>query len=148
MTVTTLLEVAEYIETKIKSLQTKYSIDNVYYGDQQLMRGATCVCIEPGTKVMQGYSGMMKLVEPEYTVMLYVYSLNINTPEYNRKKADKLAEDLERELNADAQFGGLVTDSYVERIESGYATVNNALARVSRITHKSNGRGRIGDPVV
>lgn len=145
---TTLLQVSEALEAKVTGLKTKYHIDNVYYGDQINMVGATCVCIAPNTKVMNNYSGMMKLVEPEYTVIIYVYALNIQDPKFNQKKADQLAELLEQEINADSRLGGLVVDSHVERIESGYATVNGKLARVSRITHISTGRERLGDPVV
>lgn len=145
---TTLVDVAEYLETKFNGLKSKYSIDTVYYGDQNKMVGSRCVCIDPNLKRITDYSAGMKLAIPQFIVIIYVYSLNITDPGFNRKEADRLAEKLEAEVNFDSNLGGLVMDGYVSLIESGYATVNASLARVTKMTYEANNRERIGGPVV
>ena len=144
MQMPTLVQVSEYLETMMNSLKTTYSIDNVYYGDQTKLAGARCVCIEPNTKINAEYRGSQRLVMPEYSVFILVYQLNFADTQFNRKESDTVAEALESEIHKDQYLGGLVIDSYVTSVESGYKIVDRSLARVTRLTVKATGRGILG----
>lgn len=144
MTLATLVQVADYLETLMNTVKTTYGINNVYYGDQNKLAGARCVCIEPDTKTNSDYKGAFRMVTPEYSVFVIVYELRILDPQFNRKEADAVAESLEAEIHKDASMGGLVVDSHVALVESGYRIIDTTLARVTRLNVRATGRGILG----
>ena len=94
--------------------KTNLGLEDIWYGDQNKTPTTPCVAVESGTKARE-MNGAPRRVLVGFVVYLLLYLEKIQDLQLNRKESEKLAEDIEGVLHADATFGGLVIHSHVER---------------------------------
>jgi hypothetical protein len=100
------------------------------------------VCVEPDHKTNQ-LKGAPRRIRIDIRNFLLVYFAYVGSPQDNRHAADELAESIETLLHKDATLGGLVIDSMVDDVESGYVTKSGSLVRGSRITFSAQSQGML-----
>jgi hypothetical protein len=105
----------------------------VLYGDDDRSPVTPCAVIETGSK-HRDLEGIPRRVLNTMTVYIMLYLERIQDAQLNRKQAETLAEDVETQLHADAQLGGLVIHSFVTDVEYGYATRNGINVSAARMT--------------
>jgi hypothetical protein len=131
-----LVTVSDAIVAKLEEHLEELGLNDVFFGDQDLIPRSPAVCVEPGDKV-RDLQGATRRTENVFTIYLLVYHSEVRSPQSNRRDADSLAEAIETLLHGDATLGGLVRHCYVIKIESGYSRKSNALMRSSRITFEA-----------
>lgn len=114
-------------------LPIETDVVNVFYGDQDTIQYVPAICIEPDNK-HRDYNGVPRRTQVDFRVGILVYVGQTTDPQGNRKAADQLAEALETLIHANPQFGGLVIDSLVTDIDSGYQKKGNTVLRAARLT--------------
>jgi len=115
-------------------LSTAVDVVNVFYGDQDTIQFVPAVCIEPDNKHRE-YNGIKRRTQNDFRIGILIYAGKITDPQSNRKDADLLAEAVETLIHANPQFGGLVIDSLVTDIDSGYQRKgDNTVLRTARLT--------------
>ena len=107
--------------------------DDVYYGDQNNIPRCPSVCIDPGEKRRES-NGAPRRVMTTMTNYIIVYHNQVASMQEVREDSDKLGEKVEALIHADATLGGIVIDSMVTGIESGYLQRDRSLFRASRLT--------------
>lgn len=130
---TTLVQIADAVKDLLEVNKETLGLHSVFYGDQERIPGSMVACVEPDTKKTE-HKGMMRQVTREFTVYVILYAASIQSPQINRRDADLMAENIETLLNQDITFGGLLLDSKVTEVASGYSTKEGNLIRSNRIT--------------
>jgi hypothetical protein len=133
---TTLVEVAKYIEgTILKEHQEELGLNDVLYGDQA-PAGSRIACVETGTKQNEiDGASMPRRVMRTYTVYILIYHNDVKFPSQNREDNDKQAEAVENLIHADKKLGGLINQTcLVTSVEAGYAARGSTIFQTSRLT--------------
>lgn len=125
--------VSKYLEDLLEGKKEEIGLHSVFYGDQDRIPHTPTACIEPGEKRRQ-LNGAPRRTEVTITVYVLVYHNPVTSTQTIREENDKVAEAIETEIHKDAYMDGLVVDSMVTMIESGYQMRSNTLFRSSRLT--------------
>lgn len=127
--------VTEKVFEIIDIAKTDLGIEDVYYGDQELLPRMPSVTVESGTysRELAGMGGK-GMTENMLNVFVMVYYGKVQDVQSNSREADALAEKLMDVLHTDVTLDGLVIHGHVATIEPGYATRRGVLMRSARIT--------------
>lgn len=132
---TTHVEIAKAVQSKIEGMQEDFGIADVFYGDQPFPRTPT-VCVETGPKTSE-LNAAPRRAERSHTVYVLLYHNDLSTPATNREENDALAESLETLLNSDRTLGGLAVHCMVTSLEPGYAVRDSTIYQATRITFEA-----------
>lgn len=139
MTITgSLVTVADALTAKLVANKESLGIEDVFYGDQNLIPRSPAVCVETGNKA-RALAGATRRTDNIFVVYILVYHSEIRSPQSNRRAADALAESIETLIHQDPTLGGLVTHGYVTSVEPGYVDRPNTM-RACRITYEGQSR--------
>lgn len=127
--------VIEYIFDKLKENQVSLQLQDVYYGDQNMIPRTPAACVDPGnfTKELSGIGGKGR-TDNSTTVYIMVYIARVSDMQAARKEINELSEKIMDVLHEDVTLGGLVVHGLVTSIEPGYATRGQVTMRAARIT--------------
>jgi hypothetical protein len=127
------VDMAKYLETLIRNNAINLGIADVYYGDQNQIPRTPSVAIEPGGKIRE-LNGAPRRTRVTLTNYVIVYHNPMKPMAVIRQEDDERAEAIEALIHANAQLSGLVIDSMVTSIESGYLMRERTMFRSSRLT--------------
>jgi hypothetical protein len=130
---TGIVEMGTYLQNLIESNKASLGVQDVYYGDQANIPRTPTVCMEPGEKT-RSPNGVPRRTLVTITNYLIVYHSEVASMQTVRLEDDQLAEAIETLVHTDATMGGLVIDSLVASVESGYLQRARAMFRASRLT--------------
>lgn len=108
-------------------------VADIYYGDQNNIPRCPTVCVDPGDKKRE-LNGAPRRVMTTMTNYIIVYHNQVSSMQEVREDSDILGETIEALIHADATLEGIVIDSMVTAVESGYLQRDRALFRASRLT--------------
>jgi len=132
---TGIVDMAKYLENLLKDADNmaNLGLKKVYYGDRQKIPFSPIACIETGEKdrELNGHPRRTLVTIRNYVI---IYHGNVRSASDNLQESDERAENVEILIHTDAQMGGLVIDSLVTNVESGYQLRDNTLFRASRLT--------------
>lgn len=114
----------------------------IFYGDQNRIPTTPALCVEPDDETSV-YKGAPRMMLVTFRLYLLVYHSAITSPQENRRNSDTLAKDVKAVANADPTLGGLLIDSYVSNVASGYVVKDRTLMRASRITFEGRSQARL-----
>jgi hypothetical protein len=129
-------ELADYVVTLLTTNKTVLGLQDVYYGDQDLLPRSPAVCVEPNSK-KQELNGAPRRVRIELSVYVIIYVGAIATNQANRHASDELSEAVEAVLHADSQCGDRVIHSMVTENASGWSTKGGTPIRASRLNFEA-----------
>lgn len=133
-----LVETADYLKALVESNPvvpglTDFSIEDVFYGDQENLARNITVCVDPGEKVVsQLYGSRRAIYDARHYIMAYAKTLAGS--EQNRRICDLVAEHLETLVNANPKLGGTVIQSHVAEVRPGYVQRGDSIVRSTRLT--------------
>lgn len=109
-------------------------LEDVWFGDQELIPRFPALAIEPGvlTKSLYG-GGLNGKTENKFTVYGILYLQRVSDVQETKKEVTKQAEDIMDLWTSDSTLGGLLTFSFVSAIEPGYSMRKQSLLRAARI---------------
>ena len=127
-----LLVVADYV---LDLLQNDGTLDlqDVWYGDQELIPRVPCVTIEP-TSVESNLAGIPFMLENQLSISIMVYYGGIRDTQISKRDAIAYAQNVISALHADKTMGGNVIHSFCTGVEHGVAAKNSTLIFASRLT--------------
>lgn len=130
-----------YIHGLVEDEKASLSLEDVWYGDQQLIPRTPAVTIEPGrVDTTLNNTGMQATHEFEVELLVYHSELlEVNT---TRLECIQLGESIRDLLNSDKQMDGHVVHGHVSRFEPGYAT-RQVLLQAVRLTWNGMSKTRI-----
>lgn len=140
---TTLVQFAEYTQSVVIDYFMRRDDLNkdswiVLYGDQDKLPRMITACVEPNvksTELRNAFRGVRRTLE--VFVLVYFGSLN-QSGQINRLDADKIAEEIEAELNKNPQGDGSLVHCMVSEIASGYSSKDGTIVKSSRITFQGD----------
>lgn len=117
-----------------------FDIQDVYYGDQDLIPRVPCVAVEPGA-TRRTLEGVPFRTLNEFEIGCLVYHSGVDGVQNIVRDCDLLAEAIAEVLNKDSlpviaggtNFNGYVVHGHVVSIEHGYAIRNKRLLRANRV---------------
>lgn len=127
------VDMADYLKTLIETNRTSLGLADVYYGDQNNIPRTPSACVDPGGKD-RGLNGAPRRTLVTLTNYVLIYHNKMTSTEIIRREDDQRAEAIEKLIHQDSQMGGLVIDSMVTGIESGYLMRERTMFRASRLT--------------
>jgi hypothetical protein len=148
-------KVALYIENLVKKYQTALGLQDVFYGDMDLIPRTPAACIETGPLVRQ-LTGAMARVDNSFTIYIMVYHGKVQDVQLNKLQCDQFAVAIQNKLHTDLRLddpsvdatvtrgNGLVYYGMVTGIEPGYTIRSKSLMRTSRITWEGNSKTNLG----
>jgi len=139
-----IVDLALDVKRRLDEAKATIGLADVYYGDQTKIPRVPAACVEPIVKRRE-HQGVPRQTLVDFQVGILVYLAEANSVQTTREDVDRVAEAIETELHKDSQMGGLVIDSLVSTLESGYAFRGNTLYRTSRIVF--TGRSKVGLPL-
>lgn len=124
--------VGEFIQDLLQET-TSLGLQDVFYGDQELIPRTPAVAVETGifTRQLDGIPYRTKNV---FRIYLLVYFAKVQDVQVTRLQCDQKAEQIMRTLHQNKTMGGLVISGHVTAIEPGYTYRGRALMRSARIT--------------
>lgn len=130
-----LVDMGNYLITLMQANVATFNctVDDIYYGDQSSFPRTPSFCMDPGTKQRE-LNGAPRRTLVTLTNYVIIYHNPVTSMQTVREQDDQMAEALEALIHADAQMGGLVIDSLVTSIESGYLMRGKSMYRASRLT--------------
>ena len=124
---------------------TTPKIEDVWYGDQNLLPHTPAICVETGNLARQ-FAGVPYRVENNFEVYIMVYHGEITDKQINRDICEKLAVQIQDLMHSDIRCdnplydpavstaAGLVIYGMVSAIEPGYTVRQRSLMYTTRIT--------------
>lgn len=139
-----LVTFAQYVETLMRTNAVSLNVMNeaIFYGEQDTVPYTPTICVDADNKRNE-YAAAQRLTDVHFTVHVIIYHSKFTSASDNALGSDMMAEEVERLLHADPTCGGLVLDSHVTVIESGYAQRENTIYRTSRLTFVGRSRTRL-----
>lgn len=118
-------------------------LQEVFYGDHELVGKMPALCVEPGNKVRSLASAPSYRTDNTFTVLFLLYHSKLVSKETTKKQCIEMAEALEAVINADKTFGGLVLQGNVTAVEPGYVRRASELVYTTRLTWTGISKTRI-----
>lgn len=134
---------AAYIYDLIVANKYDLGIEDVLYGNNNMVPRNMTVVVTPGRKVrfLQGVSAPGGRVKNELTVLIDVITSDVLSGEKDARLAtDQLAEAVEKLLHADTTMGGLLIHGFVHTWDPGETFINNSMYRMVRMTYTGESR--------
>lgn len=135
--------VTQYIVDLINTNKVALGVQDVWYGDQELIPRSPAVAVEPGTKT-RTLTGMPRMATNNFTVFILVYVAKLQDIQLTRKTSNQLAEAIEDLIHGDSNLGGLVVHGFCTSQESGYAVRGSLLMRAVRISYEAMSKLQLG----
>ena len=141
---TSLVTFSEYIIGLLKANALTLGVKPVaiFYGDQDTVPYSPTICVDPEQKTTE-YAAAMRNIDVTFTTHVIIYHSQFTSAADNAVNADRLAESIETLFHTDPTCGGIVLDSHVSQIESGYAQRENTIYRASRLTCVGRSKARL-----
>ena len=134
MTLTdSLVAIVDYQIDLLKSNAGLLGLNEVYYGDQNLIATVPAVCVE-GQRKTRDMSGTSFRSENLLRTTLLVYYSQMQDVNATQRDVEILAEQIEEVLHTDQTMGGLVVHGRVIELEPGYAVRERVYLRACRMT--------------
>jgi hypothetical protein len=136
-----IVDIADYCLAQLSDSDwmTANSVQQVLYGDQNKIGLTPLICVEPSEKARE-LVGVPRRTQVDMDVHVLVYYGKIQDVQLNRREGDLLPEAVEARLHEDPTCGGLVTNSMVSRLVSGFANKSGTLIRTTRLTFSVQSR--------
>jgi hypothetical protein len=131
--------VSERIKDLIEAQKVPLTVDDVFYGDQEIVPHARTVCVEPVT-VNRSIVGAPDMVQNTFTVAVLVYVYKVQELQATRAEADALSGDIEDLLHTTLQLqtaspgSDIIIHGFVMENLSGYTVKQSRLYRSCRLT--------------
>jgi len=125
--------ISQYIKDLLAN-NTTLGLQDVWYGDQQLVPRVPAAAVEPGT-LRRSLGGVSPggVTENYIAVYVMVYHAGIKDTQTTKKECDEHAEKIITALHADLTMGGLVIHGFCTEVDPGYATRGGELFFATRI---------------
>lgn len=127
------VDMGNYLVQLMKDNQVDLTLADVFYGDQSNIPRTPTACMDPGGKNRE-LNGAPRRSLVTITNYIIVYHNKMQGTEKIRLEDDQRAEAIEALIHTDSTMGGLVIDSMVTGIESGYLMRERTMFRASRLT--------------
>lgn len=133
--------VAQRIKSLIVANQVPLLIDDIWYGDQEMLPAGRTVCVEP-VNVTRPMKGVPDMVQNDFSVVVLVYVERIGEVQALRSECNLLAEAIEDLLHtrldlsdaAGTPGSDIVIHGWVTENLSGYTPKQGRLVRSSRLS--------------
>lgn len=125
--------------------RNELGLEEVYYGDQNLIGNTPSVAVEPGpfSRTLEGGGvGGKGRTENITTVFFLIYIARLDGKQDLRRELDVLSESIVDKLHEDMTAGGSVIHGYVTAIDPGYAK-RGSLMLASRLTWRGINKSQI-----
>lgn len=142
---------AQYIIDLLEANKTGFDlpIEQVFYGMHNMLPKSPCVVVMSGIGdfTLQGVAAPGGRKKNELNILVDVLGADVLTGEATGRLAiDKLAEDVQRFLEASPNMGGLIIHGYVHRRDPGQMFINNSSWRQVRLTFVGESRTYLSPP--
>jgi hypothetical protein len=138
----TLTDSADVIATYIFNMlnasanKTALAVQDVWYGDQELLPRTPAVCVNPGTKKRQ-FSGATFRTQNDIETYVLVYFGKIQDVQANLHGATQLADSIETLVHSDLKLGGNVIAVLCTQNEPGMINKAGVWMMGARLTFQS-----------
>ena len=139
--------VATYIKNLINTNKAALNVDNVLYGDHNLIPGGITVTVMSGMKnrVLQRVAFPGAGTRNRMIVLVTVYCNETGDEQTLSLKTDQIAEAVEHLLHQDTTLGGNVIHGFVETWDPGYRFKTGSMFRATQMTHISQTKTNLTD---
>jgi len=134
--------VSQAVLDKILTNQYTLGLEDVFWGDQNLIPKFPAVCVEPGelTRTIDG----TRRAQNDFEVFLMVYVSKIGDVQVTSKKVLEVAEAISDVLESDVQMNNTVIWGHVSNVTPGIVQKGNTLLRAARLRWVAMTRNTIG----
>lgn len=150
MTTKSYLQISKYLQNWLNANKASLGIQNVYYGDQELIPKTPSVCVQPGNLV-RTLSGALWQADTITSILIMVYHGEIQSKQINQAECDAFAIAIEDFLHTDHYLSNvaidaqapLITSGFVSSIEPGSIRRGGKLMFATRLTYTAFSKTRI-----
>jgi hypothetical protein len=143
-------KIAKYLQNWINTNKVTLGLQNVYYGDQELVPKTPSLCVQPGN-LLRTLAGAQWQTDNIITTFLLVYHGEIQSKQVNQEECDVLTVAIEDFLHTDHYLSNvaidaaapLITQGFVTGIEAGTLRRGGKLMFASRLTYTAFTKTRI-----
>jgi hypothetical protein len=128
--------IATYIYDMLEANTSALVIQDVWYGDQELLPRTPAVCVNPGTKKRQFQGATFRTLNDIETYVL-VYFGKIQDVQANLHGATQLADSIETLVHSDLTLGGNVIAVLCTQNEPGMINKAGVWMMGARLTFQS-----------
>ena len=126
-------EVNQYIVDLMRASKDSLGLVDVWYGEYSAIPHTPSLAVDPRNK-SRTVTETGHMCRNDFSVVLTLFHSRLSGPQVVMKECLTFAEKVEDALNADRKLGDLLIYSYVERVETGYATRNKTLLKAAQIS--------------
>lgn len=116
-------------------------VDDIYYGDMELIARTPTVTVESGPATFT-LVGAPRRTDNVFNVYILVYFSKVQDVQVTRKECDQKAQLIKKKIDTFPAIGNVI-HGYVRAIEPGYATRGRELLRAARITFEGTSRTQL-----
>lgn len=124
-------EVALAIRDLLVTNKVTLQLDDVLYGNHNLIPRASAAIVTAGGKTRQlaGVSAPGGRTENNLLIAVQLHWSRVGDEETERIAADERGTALERLIHTDTTIGGLVIHGYITQVDRGDSIINNSMFR-------------------
>lgn len=139
--------VATYIKNLIDTNKVALNVDNVLYGDHNMIPGGITVTVMPGMKnrTLQRVASPGAGTRNRMIVLVTVYCNETGDEQTLSLKTDQIAEAVEHLLHQNTTLGDNVIHGFVETWDPGYRFKTGSMYRATQMTHISQSKTNLTD---
>lgn len=135
---TTGFEVAEELYTKLNDAKEELTLEDVWYGPQNLIPRYPCIIVEPRPKRRR--LNATHRWDLTFSVVIILYHGKVQEVDITRRENEELAVLIEEFVHSDLSLNGKVLMGYITSSEPGVVVRGEAMVTATRMTWEGDSR--------